>query len=234
MKKKMKKKMKELKTYVDLFKMIFCTIVFVNLYEQMKDKNFYQLDKLTLVTHFIDKRSNIDHSTLYSISRPFEMLHADIADLRFLSKLAVDPKYCLLIVDLFTSKIYVYPVKNRILLAKKLVLFYNDINQKRTGKMRLQTDLKFNQDQIKQLIKKFDVKIFHTKLRGGKAFAAEQKIREFKKILLRSKRFERLKKNRIKPNDLIKKAAQNMNETISTKYGLLPKTIKKRSLNPND
>ena len=110
MKKKMKKKMKELKTYVDLFKMIFCTIVFVNLYEQMKDKNFYQLDKLTLVTHFIDKRSNIDHSTLYSISRPFEMLHADIADLRFLSKLAVDPKYCLLIVDLFTSKIYVYPV----------------------------------------------------------------------------------------------------------------------------
>ena len=100
--------------------------------------------------------------------------------------------------------------------------------------MRLQTDLKFNQDQIKQLIKKFDVKIFHTKLHGGKAFAAEQKIREFKKILLRSKRFERLKKNRIKPNDLIKKAAQNMNETISTKYGLLPKTIKKRSLNPND
>ena len=41
------------------------------------------------------------------------------------------------------------------------------------------------------------------KVWGGKAFAAEQKIREFKKILLRSKRFE--------------KSAQNMSETILTK-----------------
>ena len=36
--------------------------------------------------------------------------------------------------------------------------------------------------------------MFHTKFRGGKAFAAEQRIREFKKILLRSKRFEKIKK----------------------------------------
>ena len=76
--------------------------------------------------------------------------------------------------------------------------------------------------------------MFHTKVRGGKAFAAEQKIREFKKILLRSTRFEKFQKNRLKPNELIKKAAQNMNETISTKYQLAPETIEKRSLNPND
>ena len=96
-------------------------IVFVNLYNQLEDKNFYQKNNnLTLVTPFVNKRSNIDHSTLYSISKPFELLHADIADLRFLAKSAVDPKYCLLIVDLFTSKIYVYPMKNRSLLAKKL------------------------------------------------------------------------------------------------------------------
>ena len=41
-------------------------------------------------------------------------------------------------------------------------------------------------------------------------------------------------KYRIKPNDLFKKAAQNMNEIISTKYQLAPETIEKRSLNPND
>ena len=35
-------------------------------------------------------------------------------------------------------------MKNRSLLAKKLDLFYNDIKQKRTGLMRLQTDLEFN------------------------------------------------------------------------------------------
>ena len=76
--------------------------------------------------------------------------------------------------------------------------------------------------------------MFHTKVRGGKAFAAEQKIREFKKILLTSKRLEKDRGKRIKPNDLIKKAAKNMNETISTKYQLAPETIEKRSLNPND
>ena len=37
----------------------------------------------------------------------------------------------------------------------------------------------------------------HTKIRGGKTFAAEQKIREFKKILLRRKRFEKMKKKEL-------------------------------------
>ena len=68
------------------------------------------------------------------------------------------------------------------------------IQTKRTGKMRLQIDLEFNQNKIKQLNQTFDVEMFHTQLRGGKAFAAEQKIREFKKILLRIKRFKKMKK----------------------------------------
>ena len=38
----------------------------------------------------------------------------------------------------------------------------------------------------------------------------------------------------LKRIQLIKKAAQNMKETISTKYQLAPETIEKRSLNPND
>ena len=78
------------------------------------------------------------------------------------------------------------------------------------------------------------MKCFHTKTRGGKAFAAEQKIREFKKILLRSKRFEKIKKNRIKPNQLIKNAAENMNQTVSAKYGIAPENIEEKSLDPKD
>ena len=84
-------------------------------------------ETLPFATPFVDKKTNIDHSTLYNFHKPFEMLHADIADIRLLAKSAVDPKYCLLLVDLFTSKIYVYSMKNRSLLAKKLGLFYNDI-----------------------------------------------------------------------------------------------------------
>ena len=126
---------------------------FVNLYEKLEDKNFHNKETVQLVTPFLEKKSNIDQSTLYSISKPFELLHADIADLRFLAKSAVDPKYCLLVVDLFTSKVYVYPMKNRTLQAKNLEIFCNDIKSKRSGQMRLQTDLEFNQNKIKEIDK---------------------------------------------------------------------------------
>ena len=211
--------------------------VFVNLYNQLENKKIFKKpnqDSLPITTPFYDFKSNVDHSTLYSIGKPFELLHADIADTRFLAKSAVDPKYCLLLVDLFTSKVYIYSMKSTNLLAKKLKLFYEDVKNKRIGRMRLQSDLESQQNQILKFHDEFNVEMFHTKVWGGKAFAAEQKIREFKKILLRSKRFEKSRKNRIKLNDLIKKAAQNMNKTISTKYQLAPETIEKRSLNPND
>ena len=45
--------------------------------------------------------------------------------------------------------------------------------------MRLQTDQEFKQQNIYDLTKTFNVDMFTTSLRGGKAFAAEQKIREF-------------------------------------------------------
>ena len=111
-----------------------------------------------------------------------------------MAKSVVDPKYCLLVVDLFTSKVYVYSMKNRALLAKKSEIFYDDIKSKWSGKISLQTDLEFNQNKIKEL--KFDVDMFHTRFHGGKAFAAEQKIRELKKILLTSKRFKKLRKKK--------------------------------------
>ena len=45
--------------------------------------------------------------------------------------------------------------------------------------MRLQTDLEFLQNEITKLNKKYNFDMFSTNLRGGIAFAAEQKIREF-------------------------------------------------------
>ena len=79
-------------------------------------------------------------------------------------------------------------MKKRDLLAKKMQLFYEDIEEKRpkNKKMRLKTDLEFQQNKIKRLNSKYNVEIFSSKTRGGKAFAAEQKIRDLKKLLLRS------------------------------------------------
>ena len=70
--------------------------------------------------------------------------------------------------------------------------------------------------------------MFSSKVRGGKAFAAEQKIREFKKLLFRL--HKATKTSRIDPKKLIRNAVQNMNKTDSQKYGLPPETIEERSL----
>ena len=125
-------------------------------------------------------------------------------------------------------------MKSRNLLAEKLKLFYEDVKNKRIGRMRLQTDLEFKQNQILKLNDEFNVDMFHTRLRGGKAFAAEQKIRVFKKLLLRGKRLEKQYGRRLKPFDLIRKVTQHMNNLNSTKYELAPETIEERSLDPND
>ena len=111
-------------------------------------------EKIPSHTSFIEQKKGIDQSsTLHSIKAPFELFHADIANIKFLSKSAVDPYYCLLCVDLFSSKIYTYSMKKRSLLAKKMVQFYEEIETKRDGseQMRGQTDLEFRQREIQKL-----------------------------------------------------------------------------------
>ena len=71
--------------------------------------------------------------------------------------------------------------------------------------MRLETDLEFQQNNIKRLNAKYNVDMFSTRLRGGKAFAAEQKNRETRKLLLKRKIIEKINNNRISPNKLIEK-----------------------------
>ena len=54
--------------------------------------------------------------------------------------------------------------------------------------------------------------MFSTKIRGGKGFAAEQIIREFKKLLLNSKRLHKSTSSRRLEPKLIQRAVDNMNK----------------------
>ena len=74
-------------------------------------------------------------------------------------------------------------MKRRNLLTKKMIIFCQDIAKKRIDRIRLQTDGKFQQTNINKLNEEYDVDMYGTNLRGGKAFAAEQKIRELKKAV---------------------------------------------------
>ena len=161
--------------------------VFYKIYNLIEDKDIiYDFDtdkpKLPFYTPFVEQKKDIDRSSsLYTINGPMQFFHADLAYLQFFAKSAVDPKYALVCVDLFSLKIYVYTMRKKSNLVQKMELFYKEIEQKHNQKekMRLQVDLEFQQNEIKKLNQKYNVEMFSTKTRGGKAFAFEQKIREF-------------------------------------------------------
>ena len=92
--------------------------------------------------------------------------------------------------------------------------------------MRLQVDNKFQQVKIHDLNNQNNVKMFTTSVRGGKAFAAEQKIRELKTRVAQLK----IQKLKISPTKIILKSALNMNNALSEKDGLSPEEIETTSL----
>ena len=112
--------------------------VLYKLYNEIENRDtiFDEEDeKIPFCVPFIEQKKDINRlSTGYSIKAPFELFHADIANIKFLSKYAVDAHYCLLFVDLFSSKIYTYPMKKRSLLAKKWSSFVKKLKQKKIGK----------------------------------------------------------------------------------------------------
>ena len=90
--------------------------------------------------------------------------------------------------------------------------------------MRLQVDNEFQQVKIKDLNDENNVEMFTTSVRGGKAFAAEQKIRELKSRIAKLN----AQKIKISPTKIISSSASNMNSVQSEKYGLSPDEIKKK------
>ena len=68
--------------------------------------------------------------------------------------------------------------------------------------------------------------MFSTNVRGGKAFAAEQKIRGLKNRIFRLKSFNKKGKKCIKPINNTDRT-NNMNETLTEKYRVEPETVEK-------
>ena len=86
--------------------------VFYKLVNLLDSKNVFNDNKVPTRTDYVEKRE-IDRSTLFSFDGPFQLLHADVGNLEFLGKNATFPQYVLVIVDLFSSKVYTYSMKSR-------------------------------------------------------------------------------------------------------------------------
>ena len=53
-------------------------------------------------------------------------MHDNVANLEFLGKSEANPKYCLLFVNLFSSKVCTYPMKIRKLVPRKMKVYNKD------------------------------------------------------------------------------------------------------------
>ena len=90
--------------------------------------------------------------------------------------------------------------------------------------MRLQVDQEFQQLKINEINKQNIVQMFTTSLRGGKAFAAEQKITELKTRIAKLKG----KKLKLTPKKIIEISAANMNIKPSKKYDFSPDKVERK------
>ena len=72
--------------------------------------------------------------------------------------------------------------------------------------------------------------MFSTVVRGGNAFAAQQKLRELKKRIFTLKALEKEISKRVNPYEIIKKSVDNMNSQPTTKYKQVPNDIEKNTL----
>ena len=88
---------------------------FLNIHLKLEDKKVVgKKIYVPLTTPFVEQKKQIYRFlNLYSFQAPFDHLNADIAEISFLDKSAVNPKYCLLFVDLLTSKDYTDQMGNR-------------------------------------------------------------------------------------------------------------------------
>ena len=125
-------------------------------------------------------------------------------------------------------------MKSRNLLSKKLELFYSTKKKEQIAEnttIRLQRDLEFTQNEIKKINKKYNVEMFSSRVRGGKAYAAQQKIREFKKLRFRSKRIRKATSNKhFDSRKLIRLAAKKMNNIRSQNYSYASDAIEEKAV----
>ena len=88
----------------------------------------------------------------------------------------------------------------------------------------------FQQAKIKDLNDKFNVTMFTTSLKRGKAFATEQKIRELKSKISKLGAISHKQKAKIPAVTIIKQSDENMNHVKSEKHCISPNIIEEKSL----
>ena len=103
--------------------------------------------------------------------------------------------------------------------------------KERDKKLDFKTDQEIKQRKNFELNKRYNVDMFSTAVRAGKAFAVEQKLRELKKSISKLKATEKNPSKKINMYQIITKFVENMNSLPTAKYKHIPNDIENKILN---
>ena len=106
-------------------------ITFLKLYNIIENVNLDEKEEIPTFVPFIENKKILIIRLCTVLMALFNYYMLILPIYVFFSKSAADPHYCLLFVDLFTQKIYTFPMKKRNLLKKKMQAFYEEVEHKR-------------------------------------------------------------------------------------------------------
>ena len=171
--------------------------------------------------------STRDNSTQFTVSDKGQRFQADLADIKYIRPRAHEPRYVLLIVDVYSQRIYLYGLftKDRTLDAFQQFIIDSDNVRDKEVQIYIQTDegTEFLNRRLKNLLSDNGIKLFTTSMNKGHAFFAEQKIRELKKALTKLKSLNK----QVSITNMLSTIQTSMNVKHIGYIGLSPKEIER-------
>ena len=171
--------------------------------------------------------------TQFAVSDKGQRFQADLADISYLRPTAHEPKYVLVIVDVYSQRVYLYGLyktDKSIDAFKQFLENTKRIRNEDNVQVYVQTDegTEFFNKSLLQLFKNNGVKLFTTSMNRGHAFMAEQKIRELKKKMTKLKSLS----SKLPIAKTFKTIESNMNITRIGYMGLSPIEIEETYTDP--
>ena len=194
--------------------------------ETIRDRAFRNtLPRVPLSTKLAD--------TQFSVADKGQRFQADLADITYLRPTAHEPKYVLVVVDVYSQRVYLYGLYKKDKTIDAFRQFVSDTENVRDKGVQVyvQTDegTEFFNRPLLRLFEDNGIRLFTTKMNRGHAFMAEQKIRELKKKMTKLKSLT----PKLSIAKTLKLVETNMNITRIGYMDLSPTEIEKEIVDPD-
>ena len=171
--------------------------------------------------------------TQFSVADKGQRFQADLADITYLRPTAHEAKYVLVVVDVYSQRVYLYGLYKKDKTIDAFKQFVSDTEKVRDKGVQVyvQTDegTEFFNRPLLRLFEDNGIRLFTTKMNRGHAFMAEQKIRELKKKMTKLKSLT----PKLSIAKTLKLVETNMNITRIGYMDLSPTEIEKEIVDPD-